>query len=49
MVGVKNRNYLDSYLEIGGGEEIRTPDPPPCKAGAIAISVSEIDGVVSKW
>ena len=27
MIGVRNRNCLDSYLEIGGGEEIRTPDP----------------------
>ena len=25
MIGVRNRNCLDT--EIGGGEEIRTPDP----------------------
>ena len=27
LIGVRRRNTLDSYLEIGGGEEIRTPDP----------------------
>ena len=27
LIGVRRRNSLDSYLEIGGGEEIRTPDP----------------------
>ena len=27
LIGVRRRDTLDSYLEIGGGEEIRTPDP----------------------
>ena len=27
LIGVRRRNSLDSYLEIGGGEEIRTPEP----------------------
>ena len=27
LIGVRRRKTLDSHLEIGGGEEIRTPDP----------------------